>query len=234
MKKIKTITKHNWFIKLLKKIIKTFSMEPTIIQIEKDLPQIAIYISNHSGASGPLKLSIYFPKILVPWGTHEMTSFYPTRWKYLYHVFYRQKLKYSKLKSFLLASSFGIISKQIYNGVHLIPTYPNILFKKTIKESIEHLNVNNNLLIFPEDSNNGYLEEIESFHAGFVYLAQRYYKENKTHIPIIPTYFNKAERIIIIGRSYTLENFSEIKNRDEIANEFRLILNDLPKNKTIK
>lgn len=232
MKKITTIKKHNWFIRLLKKILKTFGKDPTIIQLEESLPETAIYISNHSGAAGPLKLSIYFPKILVPWGAHPMTECYPSRWKYLYHIFYRQKLKYSKFKSFMLATSFGIISKTIYNGVYLIPTYTNVLLKNTIKESIEHLNANNNLLIFPEDSNNGYLEEIESFHGGFIYLAQRYYKQNKTHIPIIPMYYNKIDRQIIIGKKYTLEDFAETKDRHVIANEFRLILNDLPK--TIK
>ena len=229
MKKIKTIKKHNWFIRLLKKILRTFGKDPKLIQTEKILPETAIYISNHSGAAGPIKLSIYFPKILVPWGAHPMTEWYPSRWKYLYHIFYRKKLHYSKFKSFMLATTFGIISKTIYKGVYLIPTYPNVLLKKTIKQSIEHLNVNNNLLIFPEDSDNGYLEEIESFHAGFIYLAQRYYKENKVHIPIIPLHFNKVERIIIVGNSYTLEDFSEIVSRDEIANKFRLILNNLPK-----
>lgn len=228
MKKIKTITKHNWFIRLLKKIIKTFGNEATVIQTETSLPEKAIYISNHSGAAGPIKISIYFPKILVPWGAHPMTEWYPSRWKYLYHIFYRKKLHYSKFKSFLLATTFGIISKTVYNGAHLIPTYPNVLLKKTIKRSINHLNVNNSLLIFPEDSTNGYLEQIESFHAGFVFLAQRYFKENKTHIPIIPLYFNKTDRLIIVGKKYTLDDFKDIKDRETIANEFRLILNDLP------
>lgn len=128
----------------------------------------------------------------------------------------------------MLATFFGIISKSIYNGVKLIPTYPSVLLKNTIKESLAHLNVNNSLLIFPEDSNNGYLEEIESFHAGFVYLAQRYLTENKTNIPIIPLYYNKVKGQIFVGKSYTLDDFKEIKNRDLIANEFRLILNNLP------
>lgn len=68
-----------------------------------------------------------------------MTEKYTVRWKYLYHVFYTQKLGYNKFSAFILATLFGVISKMLYNGMQLISTYPNVKFRNTINVSIEHL-----------------------------------------------------------------------------------------------
>ncbi|MFA6647209.1 MAG: hypothetical protein WCS32_01095 [Candidatus Izemoplasmatales bacterium] len=225
MKEINTIKKHNWFIRFLKKLIKTFRKKPDLILQNSNLPDKAIYFANHSGAAGPLTLSVYFPKYLVPWGAYPMTGHYITRWKYLYFVFYRQKIGYSKFRSFVLASLFGIISKTIYNGVKLIPTYPDTRLRKTISDSLLHLSKNNSLLIFPEDSSLGYQNEIEKFHSGFVFLAQEYYKKFKKHIPLIPLYYHKAKQQILTGKTYYLSDFDKKLKRNEITEILRQELN---------
>jgi len=227
MKQIKTITKHNWFIRLIKGIIRRVRKEPELILHDGNLPEKAIYFANHSGAAGPLTLSVYFPKYLVPWGAYPMTGHYFSRWKYLYFTFYQQKLGYKKFRSFILATLFGIISKTLYKGVQLIPTYPDVRLRKTINISIEHLCVNNSLLIFPEDSSEGYLEHIDSFHSGIVYLAKSYYKKTKEQIPLIPLYYHKTKQQIITGKTIFLSDFPESMKRDEIAEKLRISLNEL-------
>lgn len=227
MKQIKTITKHNWFLRLIKRIIRKVREEPKLVLQDDNLPDKAIYFANHSGAAGPLTLSVYFPKYLVPWGAYPMTGHYFTRWKYLYFTFYQQKLGYKKFRSFILATLFGIISKTLYKGVQLIPTYPDVRLRKTISMSIEHLSVNNSLLIFPEDSREGYLEQIDAFHSGMVYLAQTYYKKMKMQIPLIPLYYHKTKQQIITGKAIFLSDFPEGMKRDEIAEKLRLTLNEL-------
>jgi len=229
MKRIKTITKHNWFIRLIKRIIRTLRKAPELVLYDQYLPEKAIYYANHSGAAGPLTLSVYFPKYLVPWGAYPMTGHYISRWKYLYFTFYRQKLGYKKFRSFMLATLFGIISKTLYKGVKLIPTYPDARLRKTITESLEHLKVNNSLLIFPEDSSGGYNAEIETFHGGFVYLAQQFYKKNNVHIPLIPLYYHKTKQQIITGKPRFLDEFDKDLTREEIVEKLRLILNELAK-----
>ncbi len=233
MRKAKKIVKHNWFLRLVKTILKLFKKKPRLVMHELQLPDQAIYIANHSGASGPLTLSMYFPKYLVPWGAHPMTEHYIKRWKYLYFVFYRQKLKYSKIKSFILATLFGLISKFLYNGVQLIPTYRDLRLKNSIRKSIEHLDVGNSLLIFPEDSEDGYVDEIKAFHSGFVFLAEKYYKEKHKHIPIIPLYYHKELQEVRVGKKYTLDDFHDLSHRNLIADKFKHILNNLGMDKEI-
>jgi len=155
-----------------------------------------------------------------------MTGHYLSRWKYLYFTFYRQKLGYKKFRSFMLATLFGIISKTLYKGVKLIPTYSDARLRKTIALSLEHLSANNSLLIFPENSSSGYGEKIETFHAGFIYLAQQYYKINNVHIPLIPLYYHKSKQQIITGKSIFLNEFDLGLTREEIVEKLRLILNE--------
>ncbi|QLY39796.1 hypothetical protein HF295_02520 [Hujiaoplasma nucleasis] len=227
MKKAKKIVKHNWFLRLIKAILKTFKKRPKLIMEELQLPEQAIYIANHSGAAGPLTLSMYFPKYLVPWGAHPMTENYKHRWKYLYYVFYQQKLKYSKFRSFILATLFGLISKILYKGVQLIPTYTDLRLRHSISKSIEHLEVGNSLLIFPEDSEDGYEEEIKKFHSGFVYLAQKYYQVKEKHIPIIPLYYHKEKAEVRVGKQYFLKDFKSTDHRSLISDFFKNVINEL-------
>lgn len=227
MRQIKTVTKHNLFLRLIKSIIRKVRVKPELVLFDKNLPEKAIYFANHSGAAGPLTLSVYFPKYLVPWGAYPMTTHYFSRWKYLYYIFYRQKLGYNKFKSFILATFFGLISKILYKGVQLIPTYPDVRLRKTIKISIQHLNANNSLLIFPEDSTDGYLDHIDAFHSGIVYLAQSFYKATKEHVPLIPLYYHKKNQQIITGKTIFLSDFPSEMKRDEIAENLRLYLNEL-------
>jgi 1-acyl-sn-glycerol-3-phosphate acyltransferase len=226
MKKIKKTTKYNWFLRLLRRLIMAFRDEPKLI-LKDPLPEQAIYIANHSGAAGPLTISMYFPKYMSPWGAHPMTEHYFKRWNYLYHIFYQKKLKYSKLRSFLLASLFGIISKTLYNGVQLIPTYTDLRLRKIIALSMRHFEVGNSILIFPEDSDDGYKEEIDEFHGGFVYLAKEFHRKFGRHIPIIPLYYHKSAKEMRVDKSYTLDDFKNYKHRKDIANQFKNILNAL-------
>ena len=201
MKKYKVREKRNPIFNVLKKLIGFFKKKPQIVVIDNQILQDkAIYIANHSGASGPFTFELYFPKYFIPWGTYEMCGNYRMRWNYLYHVFYRQKLHYSKFKAFLLASSFGIISKFIYSSTGLIATYKDVRLKNTFQNSMEVLNKNIPLLIFPEDSSVGYLDKPTQYFEGFIAFAKMYFKRTGTDLPIYNVYFSKKQNIIIIDK----------------------------------
>ena len=48
--------------------------------------------------------------------------------------FIDKKLHYSKFKSFMLASSFGLISRFLYNATGLIATYKDFRLKSTFEK----------------------------------------------------------------------------------------------------
>ncbi len=227
-RKITKINHHGFFITTLKAFLRVFKKKPVIHQMVTPLPNVGIYIANHSGASGPFNLSLHFPILLVPWGAYPMTEGYSKRWKYLYHVFYQQKLGYTKFKSFLISTPFALISKLLYNGISVIPTYQDIRLRQTIKASIEHLQVGNSLLIFPEDSKEGYHDVMTHFNGGFVYLAIQYYEQCGIDLPIIPIYYDSFRKKMVIDNiEYIQPLIQKGMSREDIAEYFRKHLNQI-------
>lgn len=194
----------------LKAVFRLFKTRPQIIRLgcESDTP--TIYVANHAAANGPFTYGLYFPHRFVPWGTHEMCGNIRERWNYLYHVFYRQKLGFSKVKAFLIATPFCVISKMLYNGAELIPTYHDLRLSTTIKRSIRVLEGGKSVLIFPENSEDvGYAEVMDEFHCGFVLLARRFRRKTGIDAPICPVYYNGKTNRMVIGKAVTLRELVE-------------------------
>lgn len=205
-----------------KSIIRRFKRKPDIINLnDQELEGQALFIANHSAASGPFTYELFFPRYFIPWGTHEMCGNYAMRWNYLYHVFYRQKLKYHKFKAFVLATGFACISKLLYDATGLIGTYRDARLKNTFQRSFDVLNHHIPILIFPENSANGYFDKPSQFHSGFVSLAKLYYKKTNIDLPVYNVYYSKEKNKIVIDKplkinSLLLQGLSE----DEIAQKF--------------
>ena len=161
------------------------------------------------------------------WGAHPMCEGYHSRRKYLYHIFYRQKLGYSKLKAFLLSVSFGLISKFTYNYAGIIPVYYDLRVGLTYRYSIECLNKGVSTLIFPENSNGGYKEKIEEFYSGFIHLAKMYYNRYNVDLPIYSMYYNKKPKTIVIGKPMYLQELLKEHDEKEVLEIFRNYLNSL-------
>ena len=98
------------------------------------------------------------------------------------------------------ATFLGIVSKFFYKGAGLIGTYRDGRQIGAIKRSIETLNHNVPVLIFPEQSDNGYSEVPQDIHAGFVLLSKSYYHRYNEDLPVYPSYYCKKRRKIVIGK----------------------------------
>lgn len=213
----------------LKSIIKIFKKKPEVVILDENpLEDKAIYVANHSAASGPFTFELFFPKHFIPWGTYEMCGNYKMRWNYLYHVFYRQKLHYSKFKAFMLASSFALISRFLYNATGLIATYKDVRLKSTFEKSTRALNQSVPLLIFPEDSANGYFDMPTKYFEGFISLSKVYYKKTKIDVPIYNVYYNKEKNRIIIDKPLKVNSLlAEGKTEEEISKLFLANAHDM-------
>ncbi|MDD4003445.1 MAG: hypothetical protein PHE12_04535 [Clostridia bacterium] len=220
MKKEKN--RHSLMVRFLKRILMIFFKKPKIIQLCDDIDTKAIYVSNHSGASGPITLSIFFPKFFAPWGTHEMCGKYKERWKYMYHTFYLQKKGYSKLKAFIAATVVSLFSKYLYNAMGLIPTYTDARLKNTIDSSIKVIDDGKAVLIFPENSQQGYKEVLEEYFGGFAFLSNLYYKKRKIDLPVYNIYYSSKTDTIVIDKPQYIQKFiSNGYTLPQIANIFK-------------
>lgn len=208
--------------------LRLFFKRPKIIKLAGELPAKAIYLSNHSAMAGPVIYNLYFPTPHSPWGAYPMLEGYKSRFKYLRDVYFMQKRHINKFFATVLAAFEACFSIWIYKGMRVIPSYPDGRLIKTIRQSLEALNSNRAVMVFPEHSETGYHEVLKGFSAGFVVLAERYRKLYGEDLPIYPVYYNKNKRKMIIGKPHTLQEYRERGlTRQQIADEFCKTVNGL-------
>jgi len=230
-----------WF-EGLKKIMRLFIKETKFVYLGKKIEDNTIILSNHVGTSAPLAWELYGDIPFRFWGASEMNSGLIALYKYQTRVFYHEK----KHWNIHLARLFCLIASPLtylfYKGLNLISTYKDMRFRATISESIETLNSGKNVIIFPEISDKGYLDELEGFHQGFLMLAGICERKNMD-VSVCVSYYRKSERTYVVDKPIKLsELFSLASSRAEIAkilcdrcNELgKLDLSSLPEGKKEK
>ena len=218
-KEYKVKKKRSFAFHLLRGFLKIFLRKSKIVKAaDCTLQKKAIYIMNHCGARGPLIFELRFPVRSSPWGAHEMCGNYRERWNYLYHVFYIQKMHWCKARAFIVATLFAIISKWLYNSVGLIGTYRDARFLKSLKNSIAVLNADLSIVIYPEDSDEGYFEEARAFHKGFIQLSKLYRRREGQDLPVYSVYYNRKKNSFFVDEPlYINKMLEEGMTEDEIS-----------------
>lgn len=168
----------------------------------------SIILSNHVGTDAPMTLEIYADYHLRFWGTGEMNSGLKKMYKYQSEVYYHLKKGWNLHLARLFCLLASPLTNLFYKGLKLISTYPDARFRKTLDESLPVIKDNgDNIVIFPEDSSDGYCDELKGFHAGFVMLAEKCL-QNGIDVPIYACYYKKKERQYIFDAPI---KYSELK-----------------------
>lgn len=227
-KKYKLSKKEQPFFNFFKKIIALFLRKPKLINFNDNLNSKSITVSNHFAKIGPFYLEMYYPLFTYKWGAGEMLGNFKSRFLYLRDVYYMRKLGHKKLLASIRAGFEAIFSPLIYKGVKVIGTYTDARFKSTISESIHVLNNNVGIMIYPEDSNQGYKDVLTDFFGGFIALSKIYYRKFNEDLPVYPTYVNYKKRIILIDKPlYVNELLNKGISEEEIRNIFKEKVNNL-------
>ncbi len=227
-KEFKVKKKLRFIDKLLLKIVALVKGKPRMVNLNStDLPLRCIFIGNHNSTGGPVNYSLYMAGKLMPWAAHQMTEGYRSRWRYSYHVFYRQKLKYGKIKSFILATLLAFFAPLAYNAVGVIPVYYDLRAFSTFKNSIKCLENDVPVFIFPENSDDGYKEVIEELRPGFLKLSQLYFNKHGVDLPIFTMYYNRKPKKIIIGKPMYYHELAKKHSDGDIMKIFADYMNSL-------
>ena len=217
MAKTKKKAKRKLYFRILKKIMKVRYKEPRFVYLGERFDNGALILSNHEGTDSPMSLEIYCDKPIRMWGSYEMNSGLAKLYKYQTEVYYHEKKHWNIHLARLFCILASPLTMLFYAGFDLISTYKDIRFTKTIRESIRALNSGDNIVVFPEDSTNGYLAELEGFHLGFVLLADICLRRGMD-IPIYVSYFRKSDLTYIFDAPVNYSALKEKYNsREEIA-----------------
>ena len=185
-----------WF-KFMKRLMLGRYKEPEFVFLGEKFSNSSIIISNHEGTDAPMSMELYCDKPIRFWGAHEMNSGLVSLYKYQTKIYYHEKKHWNIHLARLFCLIASPITNLFYKGLNLISTYKDARLVKTLRESMEALKQGDNIVVFPEDSKNGYLEQLEGFFAGFVMLAEVCYKRGMD-VPIFVTYFRRKDLKYII------------------------------------
>lgn len=223
--------KRKWWFRLLKKMMKIRYKEPKFVYLGRRISSGSIILSNHEGTDAPMSLEIYGDMPVRMWGAHEMNSGLIKMYKYQSRVYFHEKKGWNLHLARLFCLIASPLTNLFYKGLELISTYKDARFIKTIRESVKAVKEGDNIVIYPEDSKNGYLAELEGFFAGFVLLADACKKEG-IDVPIYVTYFKKSEKIYIIDKPVLYSELcAKYKTKEEKAKALCDRCNELGKMK---
>lgn len=217
------------FFTVVKGILRPFFRKPRqIIDLAGEIDPRSIIVANHSAKFGPLLLEMYFPVKHCLWGAGEMLGGYKSRFHYLRDVFYMQKRGFRKASATFSAAFEALFSPLIYRGLRVLPTFRDGKLLPTINKSCDALDANLPVMIFPENSDDGYFDVMREFFPGFVLLSQVYRRRTGIDVPVYPVYYHIKKRILVIGEPcFVGPMLDSGLDRHEVAEIFRNKVNDL-------
>ena len=212
--------KHNrkaWF-RGLKKFMKLFIKKSEFTYLgEQGLGNYGIVLSNHVGTKAPLAFELYGPKNIRFWGAHQMNSGLISLYKYQTKVYYHEKKHWNLFLARLFCLIASPLTYLFYKGLRLISVFNDYRLKQTLEESFEAIKNNQNIIIFPEDSTKGYLDELEGFHAGYYLLGNMCLKRG-IDVPIYVAYYQKQNKRYIVDKPIMWsEIIKDGKSKQEVS-----------------
>lgn len=171
-----------------------------------DLQTPAVLVCNHGEIYGPVVMVLYLPVYFRPWIISQML----TKEQLIPHVFHGtfEPVNWLPPKlGMLITRMLAPLLVWLLGSVDPIPVYRNNLreVKKTLDLSVQAMEYDDNILIFPEnpaaDGEERYAKTgVTSFFTGFVRIAEDYYKRTGKATTFFPIYADKKTRTIHIEK----------------------------------
>ena len=220
--------KDSLLFKVLKLLTKIAIHRPEFVYLGDKIEKPSLILTNHVGSRAPLTLELYAPFKTRLLGTSEMNGSIKDLYHYLSETYYYKKKKWN----YVLAKLFSFIAAPFvyhyYRGLKLISIYDDYRFINTIKEAYTVLNVfKENIVIFPEDSSNGYFDKLTHFYSGFILICDYAYKKG-LDLDIFVCYLNKKTKKYIIDKPIKYSSLLDKKlTREEIVESLLNRCNEL-------
>ena len=230
MAKIRVVrnNRKRWF-RILLGFLRIFFRRRKYIFLGEMPKETCIIFSNHVGASAPVFHELYCPIKMRFWGTYEMTGTFKDNYKYLSTIYLTNKKGFHPFVAKILAGIICPFVRIFYKGMKLIPTYTDFRFMDTINKSLECLSNGESLIIYPEDSHDGYHNHLNKYFGGGFLAANRYFDKYHNDIKLYNCYYIKKQRTFIIDDGIPFSKLKEEfgKDYEAMANKFCSRANEL-------
>ena len=230
MNKLEKKGKDSLTFKFLKLLTSIAIHKPKFIFLGDKIKEASLILTNHVGSRAPLTIELYadFPTRLL--GTYEMNGSLKEVYRYLSTTYYHQKKKWNKYAAKMFSFIACPFVYGYYRGLKLISVYKDLRFVNTIKESFTCLkDFKESIVIFPEDSSNGYFETLTHFYKGFLLIADYAYKKG-LDLDIFVAYLNSKTKTYVFDKPIKYSSLlTSNLTQEEIAKNFLDRCNDLGK-----
>ncbi len=229
MKKLKP-KKDSLLFKLYKAFIKLFKKKVKYYYLGDKFDKSSLILSNHESTKGPLAWEFYCDKKVRFLGNEEMNSGLLRMYKYQTRVYYHEKKHWDLFLARLFCLLATPLTWLFYSGLHLISIRDGAALRRTINAAYISLNdFKENLVIFPEDSTKGYLEELEGFKHGFLLICEYAYKKG-LDLDVVVAYYQRKNNLCVVDSPIKYSTLlSKYQTRDKIAEALKDRCNELGK-----
>ena len=209
-------------------LVRFFTPRTKFVYLGEKITEPSVLLSNHAGVSAPFGFEAFMNEPLRMWGTYQMTKGYRSVKRYYTYIFLKQKHpNYSDFRCRLLGFLLSPLATWYYSGNTVIPTYPDARLKTTMHESEETIEKGMSIVIFPEDSSEGYFEQLKYLFGGFAVLCERLYKKGRD-VLVSCCYYHKKKRVCVIDNSVRYSVLrGEVFDRNALAAKMRKRINEL-------
>ncbi len=173
--------------------------------VPNDPDRSIVFVCNHGEVYGPIVTNLYVPFSFRPWvinemmdvdaiarrtaeGTFSLWTWMPEKWR------------------LPIARRVAPFLAWIMRSVDAIPVYYQepAKLRHTFRESIEAMEAGDNILLFPENSDDTpdhhyKLSGVSHFFTGFTMLAPMYYRKTGKRAIFVPIYADKKRRVLTFG-----------------------------------
>ena len=197
--------------RIIQRIVRSLYLKYEVEIQEPIRTEAAVFVSNHAQIHGPLASYLYFPFPKKVWVIGEMCHIKEVP-SYAMQDFWRYKPKITKwfwwLFSVFIVAPLG---SYLMSRADTVPVYRDARLKLTLQKTIETLDNNVNIVIFPEGKE-PYNRYINAFQKHFVDVARHYVRRTKKQISFYPMYICRDFKKIIIGKPIMYQPEQEMES----------------------
>ena len=181
-----------------------------------DLP--GIFVFNHRELYGPIAAIVFLPYDVRPWIFSKMID----KDEIYEHIYEGTFCHIRWMPKWLRRWIPKVISPVVVWALRSfdpIPVYrgatANVI--KTFSLSITCLNAGDSILLFPENPEDTYEEQVSAFYRGFANLGRLYYKRTGNKLSFYPVYASKRHHVLRIGEGVRYNPKGGKQEKDRIV-----------------
>ena len=196
-----------WFLMALLRPLFRYKMIDADHIVEDDNNPLLL-VGNHGEIFGPIVAALCFPIHVRFWTVSTMMGDEKVVTDYLYTNTYSRVTWLPVWGRKALAHLIGWLSVRVMDQMENIPVYRDspMKLRETFRRSIEALEAGDNLMIFPEATDQKYkMEGIGKLAPGFVLLASAYWRKTGKRLRMLPTYSSKEDKTVTFGQIITFD-----------------------------